>query len=107
MSIPIDNTLKSLKDIQSIALVAIDMMQHPKTGIELTSQILSLVSSSGAVVQNLIAAWPEFRNLDKDEAAQLGGATFELIKAIVDKLKGHPVPMHALPHAAPVPGHPA
>ena len=88
MALPIDSTKKSLKDIEAIVLLAIDMFRHPKTGMALTTEILTLVSSSGAVVNNLIAAWPEFQNLDKDEAAQLGGAAYDLIKAIVDKIKG-------------------
>ena len=87
MSLPIDNSKKALKDLEALALTAVEMFKKPKSGMGLISDILVLVSSSGAAVNDLICAWPEFADLDKEEASQLGGATFDFVKAIVDKVK--------------------
>ncbi len=49
-------------------------------------KVFDIVTQVGQLIKDVPAAMPEFSDLDGTEAAQVGGAAFELVKRVMAAL---------------------
>ncbi len=84
--LPVDQTKKVIADLQSMAIVAIDIFQKG-TGTTIMQDLKALHEKAKQLVLDEKGVWPELKDLDEAEASELGKVSFQAITAVVHKLK--------------------
>jgi hypothetical protein len=90
------NIQKCIADLQSIIISVADIIEH-KGGANLPQDILALTAAISDAVSCSIAAWPELQNLSEQDAEDLGKAAFDMVKAVIAKIKDKSIPAKVPP----------
>lgn len=83
MSLGIAKTLATFSDIQKLAVDAIDIVKVGGFRLSVIPKIVDAMTEVNALIQDAPEALPELQDLDMQEASQVGGAAYSLVKAII------------------------
>ena len=90
----IDKTLEVFSDLKVLAISAVELAKNFKRGMTLPAilksidDLLKLGKSVTELVKDLPGALPELVDLDSKESAQIGAAAYDLVKALIEAIKG-------------------
>lgn len=77
---------KSLETLESIGNLSVDAIAIVKAGgfkLSVLPKILDALNQINELVKDAPAALPELADIDAQEAAQLGAASFALVKKVI------------------------
>ena len=89
----IDKTLEVFHDLSGLIVSGVGITRNFKGGAGLSSilgsigELIKLSKTVEELIKDLPAALPELLDLDADESAIIGHASYELVKKVLDAVK--------------------
>lgn len=89
MTLPVTSTLKTIADLQVLAVDGVDLVKNLATSpLGGLFKLFGIASDIKALLVDAPAALPELKDLDAAEASQVGAAAFALVVAVAAAVKG-------------------
>ncbi len=79
----IDNTLSVFSELSKLSLDGISIVKAGGLKLSELGKLLDVAIQIGKLVKDVPASLPELKDLDAQEAAQVGAAAFDLVKGII------------------------
>ena len=83
MAVGIQKSLETLEDIGNLSVAAIAIVKAGGFRLSVLPKVLDAIYQVGELIKDAPAALPELSDIDALESAQLGAASFALVKKVV------------------------